>query len=365
MWESLRRLSMVALVLFMSLGWLATPSAQAQDTEANRREASATADEILQLAVGRRFNAMYDRIHPDAQAVIPRAAAVGAFTAIYDQYRVSDAKVTGVDIKDWTWGVTGQTYKDTAVVHFEQSYVDANGNNATLKDDMPLVDVNGEWRWFFGSDEAFVKQMIEQYGQPAAKPIVEGDLITNVVNDLDAFYRDVLSYTGVAYQSPGVVVVSPGDSVNTACGPASSGFWGFYCPGDATLYLEEALLTQLQSQDQGFAAAFVIAHEWAHHIQTELGFERTQQPTQWNQVHSIELELMADCMAGAWALDVDTRGMLQPGDIDAAINFTVEKLGDPSYVSEYDPQAHGSNDQRVQSFTNGYEQGFSGCNVVM
>jgi predicted metalloprotease len=82
-------------------------------------------------------------------------------------------------------------------------------------------------------------------------------------------------------------------------------------------------------------------------------------------VHSIELELMADCMAGAWALDVDTRGMLQPGDIDAAINFTVEKLGDPSYISEYDPQAHGSNDQRVQSFLNGYEQGFSGCNVVM
>lgn len=365
MWRPLRRISMIALILFTSMGWLATPAAQAQDTAANRREASATAQEILGLAVDRRFNAMYDRIHPDAHAVIPRAAAVGAFTAIYDQNKVSDAKVTGVDIKDWTWGVTGQTYQDAAIVHFEQTYIDANGNEATLADDMPLVDVDGEWRWFFGSDEAFVQNMIDQYGQPEASPIVEGDLISNAVNDLDAFYRDVLSYTSVQYQSPGVVIVTPGTSANTACGPASSGFWGFYCPGDSTLYLEEALLTQLQDQDQGFAAAFVIAHEWAHHIQTELGFERTQQPTQWNQVHSIELELMADCMAGAWALDVDTRGMLRTGDIDAAIKFTVERLGDPAYVSEYDQQAHGTADQRVQSFTNGYEQGFSGCNVVM
>lgn len=364
MWGTFRRVGIVAVILFLSIGSLYRP-AHAQSAQANAREASATASEILGLAIDRKFNAMYDRIHPDAHAVIPRAAAVGAFTAIYEENQVSAAKVTGVDIGDWTWGVTGKTYHDAAIVHFEQTYVDANGNQATLADDMPLVDVNGEWRWFFGSSPDFVQEMIDQYGAPPADPITKGDLISNVVNDLDAFYRDAFSYMHVQYVTPGVVIVTPGHSANTACGPASSGFWGFYCPGDSTLYLEEALLTQLQNQDQGFAAAFVIAHEWAHHVQTELGFERTQQPTSWNQVHSIELELMADCFAGAWALDVDTRGMLEQGDIDAAINFTVEKLGDPSYISEYDPQAHGSNQQRVQSFLNGYEQGFSGCNVVL
>ncbi len=70
-------------------------------------------------------------------------------------------------------------------------------------------------------------------------------------------------------------------------------------------------------------------------------------------------------MAGAWALDVDTRGLLETDDIDQAVNFTIEYLGDPDYIDEYDPQAHGSSDQRVQSFLNGYENGFLGCNVVI
>jgi predicted metalloprotease len=74
---------------------------------------------------------------------------------------------------------------------------------------------------------------------------------------------------------------------------------------------------------------------------------------------------MADCRAGAWALDVDTRGLLETDDIDEAVRFTISYLGDPAYIGEYDPQAHGSADQRVQSFLNGYENGFLGCNVVI
>jgi len=70
-------------------------------------------------------------------------------------------------------------------------------------------------------------------------------------------------------------------------------------------------------------------------------------------------------MAGAWALDVDTRGLLESDDIDEAVRFTIDRLGDPDYISEYDPQAHGTADQRVQSFMTGYEDGFLGCNVVI
>ena len=74
---------------------------------------------------------------------------------------------------------------------------------------------------------------------------------------------------------------------------------------------------------------------------------------------------MADCMSGAWALDVDTRGLLETDDVDEAIAFTVERLGDPRYIDEYDPQAHGTADQRAQSFLTGYENGFLGCNVTL
>ncbi|MDP9469819.1 MAG: neutral zinc metallopeptidase [Chloroflexota bacterium] len=112
--------------------------------------------------------------------------------------------------------------------------------------------------------------------------------------------------------------------------------------------------------------AFVIAHEWAHHVQTGVGIERVQDtPEQWNELYSIELELMADCLSGAWTLDADTRGLLETDDVDEAINFTVQYLGDPPGTDEYDPQAHGTADQRVQSFLNGYENGFLGCNQTI
>jgi predicted metalloprotease len=233
---------------------------------------------------------------------------------------------------------------------------------------MYLVESDGEWRWFFGSDPSFVQDMIDQYGQDEALPagdlLLDGDFLQNVVNDLDAFYRDVLSYTGAEYVSPGVVVVAQGTSTMSACGPASSGFWGFYCPPDQTLYLEEALLLQLMDQVD-FAAAFVIAHEWAHHIQTVVGFQRTTTPDAWAELYSIELELMADCFSGAWAYDADVRGRLETDDVEEAMAFTIDRLGDPASINAYDPQAHGSGEQRVEAFMNGYKEGFSGCNIKL
>ncbi len=116
-------------------------------------------------------------------------------------------------------------------------------------------------------------------------------------------------------------------------------------------------------QDFYFAAAFVIAHEWAHHVQSGIGFGRTTQPEDWNEVHSIELELMADCMAGAWARDAADRGVIAPGDIEQAATFAIEMLGDPEYIGEYDEQAHGNDKQRVSAIMGGYNDGFLGCNL--
>ena len=165
-----------------------------------------------------------------------------------------------------------------------------------------------------------------------------------------------------AYRSPGVVAVPPGESYQTASGPAAPGFWAFYCPPDQTVYLDVEFLTSV-GQQADFAAVFVVAHEWAHHVQTEIGLVRTQSPDDWNEVYSIELELMADCMSGAWALDLDTRGLLEQDDIDETIQFTIEYLGDPDYIEVSDPQAHGSADQRAQSILSGYESGFTACNI--
>ena len=360
-----------AFVFLAVFAILAGPLLDAQPRRARAqgdetRAVQITAQAIFDLAAAGKYNAMYDRIHPDAHAVVPRAAAIGTFRDVYSIAQAGKSVITGIQFGRWTWGVTGKTYDHAAAVAFTQPYVD-NGQTKQLSDTMYLVSVSGDWRWFFGSTKAFVDAAIQKYGGYGT-PLTQGDLITNTVNDIDAFYRDAFSYTSYTYQSPGVVVVDQGDSVRTACGPASTGFWAFYCPGDATVYLDDPLLTSLESQNAGFAAAFVIAHEWAHHIQTAVGIVRVdpgQMPQGVDQVFSIELELMADCMAGAWALDVDTRGLLQPDDIDKVVQFTVNYLGDPNGVGETDPQAHGTADQRVQSILTGYEDGFVGCNIFI
>ena len=348
---------------------LAPPGlAQEEDRDINRdrANAAATAAEILRMAGERKFNAMYDYMHPDAMAVVPRAAAVGVFTDVYEEAQAGQAQITGVEMVPWTWGVTGQEYPYAAEISFIQSFVDENNEQTWLEDAMYLVDSGGEWRWFFGSSPELVAEAIATFGQQSA-PITEGDLIQNVVNDLDAFYADVLSYTDATYYSPRVVLVSPGDVIGTACGPATPGFYAFYCPLDQSIYLEEQKLAEIAQTDE-LISAFVIAHEWAHHVQSGVGLERVgprEQPDTWAEVYSIELELMADCMSGAWAQDLDTRGALEQGDVDATVDFTVNTLGDPGFIAEYDPQAHGSGAQRSQSILLGYSDGFLGCNIVI
>jgi predicted metalloprotease len=358
---------LVAITLFAPTATLpGVAQEEERDVNRDRANAAATAVEILRMAGERKFNAMYDYMHPDAMAVVPRAAAVGVFTDVYAEAQAGLAQITGVEMVPWTWGVTGTEYPYAAEISFVQPFVDENNQQTWLEDAMYLVDSGGEWRWFFGSSPDIVQEAIATYGQQSA-PITEGDLIQNVVNDLDAFYADVLSYTDQPYYSPGVVLVAPGDRVGTACGPATPGFYAFYCPLDQTIYLEEEKLAEIEQTDD-FIPAFVIAHEWAHHVQSGVGIERVsplQRPDEWNEVYSIELELMADCMSGAWAQDLDTRGALEQGDIDATVDFTVNTLGDPGFIPEQDPQAHGNGPQRSQSILLGYSDGFLGCNIVI
>ncbi len=338
------------------------------DEQADIAAARARAEEIFTLAEQKKFNAMYDLIHPDAHAVVPRAVAVNTFEELYAYAQAGRSEITDVEMISWTWGVTGKEYPYAAAVRFTQPYVDGD-NEETLEDTMYLVQsADGEWRWFFGATREFVDLAIETFGEPIedAVPLVEGNLIDNTLTDLDTFYGEAFAYTDIKYVSPQAVLVQTGDTENTACGPAKSGFWAFYCPPDGTIYLDESFLSQLQDKAP-YAVAFVVAHEFAHHIQTVIGLERVagNQPDEWNEVHSIELELMADCMSGAWSQDVGTRGLLRENDIQQTMEFTIQYLGDPAYIDTYDPQAHGSAEDRVSSFMGGYENGFSACNIIV
>jgi hypothetical protein len=119
-------------------------------------EPAAVAEQLSVLESQGAFDALYDRLHPDAQITVPR----GVVTYWYSQYFAplgpQPITVTGVDYADWTWEVIGRTYPGTAIVNYTQPL----SNAAPVDEVVRLVqDVDGAWRWFFGRSEAFVEEM--------------------------------------------------------------------------------------------------------------------------------------------------------------------------------------------------------------
>ena len=117
------------------------------------------ADAAYQLSVlesQAEFDTLYDRMHPDAQIVIPRGTVLYWYSRYFSPLGPQPIVVTGVEYADWTWEVIGRTYPGTAVVSFEQSFADSSPVTEVVR---LVQDVGGSWRWFFGRSAAFVEEM--------------------------------------------------------------------------------------------------------------------------------------------------------------------------------------------------------------
>jgi predicted metalloprotease len=172
---------------------------------------------------------------------------------------------------------------------------------------------------------------------------------------------------GQPYVPPQLVVFS--GVTQSPCGGASGATGPFYCPIDRKAYLDTQFFIQLERQmgaGGDFAAAYVIAHEVAHHVQNQLGIlgqvdqARRQSSQREANALTVRLELMADCLAGVWARSVE--GLMERGDLDEALN-AARRIGDDTLQRQAGrvPQphtfTHGTSEQRSRWFERGFDSG--------
>jgi predicted metalloprotease len=160
--------------------------------------------------------------------------------------------------------------------------------------------------------------------------------------------------------------------VQSGCGFASAGMGPFYCPLDETVYIDPTFYEELRRRfgaSGEFAHAYVIAHEFGHHIQNQLGIsqkvqalQRRLSPEEYNRV-SVRLELQADFLAGVWAYHMARyEGVLDERDIRDAMN-AASAIGDDRIQKQtqgyVQPEnfTHGTSEQRVRWFMKGFKSG--------
>jgi len=208
------------------------------------------------------------------------------------------------------------------------------------------------------------------------------DTTSNTDCEAVAFINSIQSYWTTQFAQSGSKYVPANTrffsgAVSTACGPASADSGPFYCPGDRKVYIDLSFYQELQSRFGAkggpFARAYVLAHEYGHHVQDLIGTSRQVKAGVTGATSgSVRLELQADCYAGVWANHAQqtTSASGKPlienitqNDIAAGVD-TAERIGDDYIQSKIGGQqvnqsqfTHGSSAQREKWLTTGLRSG--------
>jgi predicted metalloprotease len=183
-----------------------------------------------------------------------------------------------------------------------------------------------------------------------------------VVNSIQAFWSDALPrQANREYVEADTVIFS--GSVDTGCGPATSAVGPFYCPArdDMQVYLDtsffEAMLEgELGARGGDFAEAYVLAHEYGHHIENQLGLLARTRTQQGPNSDAVRIELMADCLAGMWARHATTVDISEALDAAAAVGDDRIQERTAGRVTP-ENWTHGSAAAREMWFRTGLEEG--------
>jgi uncharacterized protein len=234
-----------------------------------------------------------------------------------------------------------------AAAHFS-GFAKADGQTALVA---PAAGA-GAHNLILGSDNGSEPQTMEQF-------------LTAVTQDVDAYWTKVFKASGLPEPRVSYDWIPAGETAASACGDENgtlSDGAAAYCPGDDTIYISQEFATEIydgsldqalpgSSQGYGrtsgdFAVAYIVAHEYGHQVQAELGRFQQQLPV-------MGLELQADCYAGTWAKSASDQHKLEDGDVQEALDAALA-VGD---FDAANPSHHGTPEQREEAWNSGFRSG--------
>jgi len=228
---------------------------------------------------------------------------------------------------------------------------------------------------FFGVDPS---QLLNG-GRPAQSPAPYGQsspagpraddaayaFARRIVGSAEDVWTPILQEQGLRF-SPATLTVYD-NATPTGCGVGQSSAGPFYCPSDTHIYLDLAFFNELRDRfgaPGDFARAYVIAHEFGHHIQTLLGImDRYKSGATGADSNSVRIELQADCFAGIWANRANAQfHILENGDVEGGLK-AASAVGDDTLEKENqgyvvpDSFTHGTSAERMRWFQRGLQDG--------
>ena len=234
---------------------------------------------------------------------------------------------------------------------------------------------------FGGENAQMISPILEQFNQQqspqtearavTAEEQKEGEFVKTLLADNEEAWAKIFQENNLEFEAARLVLFS--GQVQTACGVANSASGPFYCPGDKMIYMDmtffEELRTKFGAKGGDFAVAYVLAHEYGHHIQTILGTSAKMRQAQEGKSEaeanklSVALELQADFYAGLWThYNEKKNAILEPGDIEEALS-AAHAVGDDAIQSKMQGQVipdsftHGTSEQRMYWFNRGFKTG--------